>query len=228
MLDALTPSALPGYGIPAAIASAPPVPPVPAPVVIAATPPPSSPVDKSSMGDWQKAAIMGTIIGVFVFLGLWISRPQPARNSSVNTASAPDSTNPEPQKSSPETPSALKGVETAPRRSELSLQLDPKQFIINYYASLTQRQYNTSWSKLSPSFKQRKAGTFAEYVEWWEKVAEIRVGNVRLIAQTEREAMVDVQLQYLMNDGRIVYDEKSRVNLVWDNRQQTWLFEDKF
>jgi serine/threonine-protein kinase len=54
------------------------------------------------------------------------------------------------------------------------------------------------------------------------------VGNVRSIAQTEREAIVDVQLQYLMNDGTIVDDPKSRVNLVWDNQQQTWLFEDKF
>jgi serine/threonine-protein kinase len=65
-------------------------------------------------------------------------------------------------------------------------------------------------------------------VDWWESVAEIRVGNVRSIAQTEREAIVDVQLQYLMNDGTIVDDPKSRVNLVWDNQQQTWLFEDKF
>jgi serine/threonine-protein kinase len=106
-------------------------------------------------------------------------------------------------------------------------QLDPKQFIINYYTNLNQRQYDTTWSKLSPNFKS-KASTFADYVDWWESVAEIRVGNVRSIAQTEREAIVDVQLQYLMNDGTIVDDPKSRVNLVWDNQQQTWLFEDKF
>ncbi|MGL4503290.1 MAG: hypothetical protein ACRCU2_29785, partial [Planktothrix sp.] len=74
-------------------------------------------------------------------------------------------------------------------------------FIINDYTSLNQRQYNLTWSKLSPNFKQSKAGTFADYVDWWESVAEIRVGNVRSIAQTEREAIVDVQLQYLMKDG---------------------------
>ncbi|MCT7965794.1 hypothetical protein NG799_05545 [Laspinema sp. D1] len=65
-------------------------------------------------------------------------------------------------------------------------------------------------------------------MDWWESVAEIRGGNVRSIAQTEREAIVDVQLQYLMKDGELIYDQKSRINLVWDNREQTWLFDDKF
>ncbi|MCT7981223.1 serine/threonine protein kinase [Laspinema olomoucense] len=228
MLDALTPCSLPGYGIPPAIASPSPVHPVPAPVFVAASPTASSPVVKSSsLGDWQKAGIIGTIIGLFVFLGLWISRPQVATNSSENIAAEPDQTNPEPQKSSPETPDALKGLEAVPARSESLSQIDPKQFIINYYTNLNQRQYNTTWSKLSPNFKT-KAGTFADYVEWWESVAEIRVGNVRSIAQTEREAIVDVQLQYLMNDGRLVDDLKNRINLVWDNGQQTWLFDDKF
>lgn len=121
----------------------------------------------------------------------------------------------------------MKGIEPVPRRSESSSQLDPKQFIRNHYTNLNQRQYETTWSKLSSNFKS-KASTFADYVEWWESVAEIRVGNMRSIGGTEREAIVDVQLQYLMNDGRIVYDQKSRVNLVWDNQQQTWLFDDKF
>ncbi|MGL4503287.1 MAG: protein kinase domain-containing protein, partial [Planktothrix sp.] len=128
MLDALTTATIPEYGIPPTMRSPSPIHPVPAPVVVAATPLPSSPVIKSSsLGDWQKAAIMGTIIGGFVFVGLWISRPQPATNSSMNMASAPDSTNPELQKSSPETPATLKGVEATPRRSESSRQLDPKQ-----------------------------------------------------------------------------------------------------
>jgi serine/threonine-protein kinase len=226
MLDALTPSALPEYGIPPAIASPSPVHPVPAPLVVAATPAPSSPVDKSSLGDWQKAAIMGTIIGVFVFVGLWISRPQPATTSS-NVIGTEQSPPPEAGNAFSEVESNSPEAQPAPNAVPFIEQLDPKQFIINYYTNLNQRQYDTTWSKLSPNFKS-KASTFADYVDWWESVAEIRVGNVRSIAQTEREAIVDVQLQYLMNDGTIVDDPKSRVNLVWDNQQQTWLFEDKF
>ncbi|MCT7961293.1 hypothetical protein NG791_11480 [Laspinema sp. D1] len=226
MLDALTTATMPGYAMPPTMPS-PPHPVLPVPVGVAPTPMPPPVSNPGSLGDWQKAAIMGTIIGGFVFVGLWISRPQPATNSSVNIASEPDQTNPEPQKSSPESPPALKGIEPAPHRSESSSQLDPKQFIINYYTNLNQRQYDTTWKRLSPNFKS-KASTFADYVTWWEKVAEIRVGNVRSIAQTEREAIVDAQLQYLMKDGELIYDQKSRINLVWDNREQTWLFDDKF
>jgi len=227
MLDALTTATMPEYGMPPTMRSPPPVHPVaPVPVGVEPTPMPL-PVDKSSsLGDWQKAAIMGTIIGMFVFVGLWISRPQPATTSS-NVMGTEQSPPPEAVNPLPEVENHSPQAQPTPDPVPLIEQPDPKQFIRNHYANLNQRQYNPTWSKLSHNFKS-KAGTFADYVDWWESVAEIRVLSVRSIAQTEREAIVDVQLQYLMNDGIIVDDPKSRINLVWDNREQTWLFDDKF
>ncbi|MEB3825964.1 hypothetical protein LKK83_00500, partial [Phormidium sp. CCY1219] len=106
MLDAI---AAPAYTpTPATLASPPPV---------AASQPPttlSSPSDRPAnsspgMGDWQKATIIGGIIGIFTLLGLWITRPQPepiiSDSSENDTPNSPASPNP-PENETPNSPPA--------------------------------------------------------------------------------------------------------------------------
>ncbi|MCT7981226.1 protein kinase domain-containing protein [Laspinema olomoucense] len=104
------------YGVPVTTVSAPPPNNQPPTVV---SPPTSQPVDttrSSGMGDWQKAMIIGGIIGTFVLFGLWITRPQPtptnatASSETENSGSSPTpetSSNfaPVPSQSTPSTPS---------------------------------------------------------------------------------------------------------------------------
>jgi serine/threonine-protein kinase len=60
------------------------------------------------MGDWQKAMIIGSIIGAFVLIGLWITRPQPTPTNgtaSSETDNSETSPNPPPSNNFAPTPS---------------------------------------------------------------------------------------------------------------------------
>jgi serine/threonine protein kinase len=61
-------------------------------------------VTNSGLGDWQKAAIVGGIIGSFVVAGLFLTRPQPSE--------PPIASSPTPSASSPPTSSTLQAVQT--------------------------------------------------------------------------------------------------------------------
>jgi hypothetical protein len=99
-------------------------------------------------------------------------------------------------------------------------------FVRNHYIALNQRQYNQTWKSLSPRF-QNISPSFSEYQKWWNSVREIKIGNINLINQTRNTAIVDAELWYVMNNGRIVQDSNPRIYLVWSNNSNQWLFEKK-
>ncbi|MDB9540883.1 hypothetical protein [Anabaenopsis arnoldii] len=96
-------------------------------------------------------------------------------------------------------------------------------FVRNHYTALNNRQYDQTWTRLSPQFKGI-SGDFSKYQEWWDSVAEIRIGNVELISQNSDRAVVDAQLWYEMNNGRVAEDKKTRISLMWSDEANSWLF----
>ncbi|MEB3826048.1 serine/threonine protein kinase, partial [Phormidium sp. CCY1219] len=215
MLDAI---AAPAYTpTPATVPSPPPsnVPYQPTTVVS----PTTSPTDTSAkgMGEWQKTTLIGLIIGAFLLLGVWMTRPQSATTTSHSSSEAEAIT---------AGPESSQGDRIASENLQTP-QPNPKEFIINHYANLNRRQYQKTWRKLSPNFKTM-AVSFDNYVQWWDRVSEIRVGEVQIRDRTDTDAVLDVQLQYLMNDGDVADDPKSRIYLIWDSKSQSWLFENKY
>ncbi|MDB9445481.1 hypothetical protein [Anabaena sp. CS-542/02] len=96
-------------------------------------------------------------------------------------------------------------------------------FVRNHYTALNNRQYDQTWTRLSPQFKGI-SGDFSNYQEWWDSVAEIRIGNVELISQNSDRAVVDAQLWYEMKNGRVAEDKKTRISLMWSDEANSWLF----
>ena len=103
----------------------------------------------------------------------------------------------------------------------------PKQFVKNYYVNLSYGNYQTTWNQLSTSFKRNTEG-YSEYVNWWNSVREIRIGQIRLIEQNSYKALVSADLTYITNTGTYYNDPKNRIYLIWDSQSNTWLFENKF
>ena len=99
-------------------------------------------------------------------------------------------------------------------------------FVRNHYTALNNRQYDQTWSNLSSRFKSISKD-FSNYQEWWDSVAEIRIGNVELISQNSDRAVVDAQLWYEMNNGRVAEDKKTRISLMWSDEANSWLFVSK-
>ncbi|AIE74549.1 eukaryotic protein kinase [Synechocystis sp. PCC 6714] len=98
-------------------------------------------------------------------------------------------------------------------------------FIRNHYANLDAGDYSNTWDRLSSNFTSSLS--YADYTDWWNNVAEIRLQDASLISQNDSNARVKVNLSYVMNDGRVVWDQKPFINLVWDNYSDEWLIDSK-
>ena len=99
-------------------------------------------------------------------------------------------------------------------------------FVRQYYIDIINRNYKSSWNKLSSEFKRESSGYY-DYQDWWNSVREVRIGSINLIKQTSRNAVVDAELLYVMNTGKYFKDPKNRIYLVWDESSNRWLFEQK-
>lgn len=107
--------------------------------------------------------------------------------------------------------------------NNISQKPDIDSFVKNYYIALNNRRYSETWNQLSPQFKNLSE-SYSAYQQWWNSVREIKIGNIRVIQQSSDTATVDVELWYLMNNGRNVQDTKSRVDLIWNDNNDSWLF----
>lgn len=106
--------------------------------------------------------------------------------------------------------------------------ISPAQAVIKHYQQLNNRNYEQTWTKLSPDFKRNKlSNRFSTYTDWWNKVRNIEIGEVELIKEFEETAVVDAQLTYVMQNGQQYKDNKSHIILVLDSQENAWLIEDK-
>ncbi len=102
------------------------------------------------------------------------------------------------------------------------------EFVKNYYLSLKNHNYSDTWSKLSPKFQSLSTGGYSDYLQWWNSVSDIRIGNIHLVNQSSDAALVDAELYYIMNSGSNFKDSYKRIYLVWSDEKNSWLFERKF
>ncbi|MDJ0742164.1 MAG: ARC6/PARC6 family protein [Xenococcaceae cyanobacterium MO_167.B27] len=137
-------------------------------------------------------------------IGLDFPQTSPSMNQTISKGNSPQS-------------QQLKSLEKRPPADD---------FIRQYYRDINNRNYQSSWNKLSPKF-QRKASGYFGYQEWWNSVREVRIGDINLINQTHNNAIVHAELVYVMNTGKYFKDPKKRIYLVWDENYSGWLFEDK-
>lgn len=103
---------------------------------------------------------------------------------------------------------------------------DPDKFIQDHYAGLNKRDYSETWERLSPTFKEMAEG-YASYVDWWDSVDHINLSNVRVREVNDQRAVIDVNLEYEMRDGRVITDSKGRIILSVNSNANTWQIEHK-
>jgi tetratricopeptide (TPR) repeat protein len=106
-------------------------------------------------------------------------------------------------------------------------QTDPAQAVIDYYSAINNRQYGRTWVLLSKHFKDIRDLDFDVYVDWWDSVEEVYVGQVSVVEQVGSTAVVIADLRYYMKDGQEFDDGEPRIQLEWDATHRTWLFYDK-
>jgi serine/threonine protein kinase, bacterial len=158
---------------------------------------PLSEIETSRLPDWQKALIIGTIIGIFSFLGIVLSR----------YFEFPFIFNPS-------------QTETSPFANRIS----PEETVYNYYNYINQKQYEQGWKQLSIEHQtdtDRHPQGYQSYLEWWTSVESVQVVSVSLIRQSGNYALVETELHYEMKQGR-PFDQKLNFHFIWDDSLQQW------
>ncbi|HIK27916.1 MAG: serine/threonine protein kinase [Oscillatoriaceae bacterium SKW80] len=105
----------------------------------------------------------------------------------------------------------------------------PADAVQNYYSNIiNNRQYEIGWNMLSHNFQKKySADSYDVYIDWWEKVERVDLQQVKLVESGTESAVVDVELTYLMKDGR-VSPESKRFLLVWEAGKNSWIIEDQY
>jgi hypothetical protein len=112
---------------------------------------------------------------------------------------------------------------------------DSSQFLKEHYQKLNQaiqdRNYDVTWNNLSNSFRSAigKSPDAArrEYEEWWNSVRRIDLQTADTISSNRSTAILRIRISYNMNTGIIVTDKHSRMFLVWDEKRNQWLIDDR-
>jgi hypothetical protein len=122
--------------------------------------------------------------------------------------------------------SSTNNPQSRPVASPNSDKLTPDAAIVRHYRSIDNREIDKSWNDLSPSFKGSNLGKgFNEYMEWWNSVDKVYIGDVRVIKSSKISSVVKANLSYKLRSGRIMNDKKKYIYLVWTDGQ--WLIDGK-
>ncbi|MEN9918615.1 MAG: hypothetical protein RL662_1051 [Bacteroidota bacterium] len=171
--------------------------------------------------DWRDSIIIGSLVGGAIIICFVSTRGfNSTQSSNTNTNNTTVTTSPQPNRSNSSESSDLSLERTSEQK------ITPEQFIKEHYSAINNRLYETTWQHLTPEF-QNKAGDFSGYVDWWDSVNKIEIGQVRLIEQSNNKAIVDAKLTFFMKQGTLFHDPKSRIYLIWNDSTNSWLVENK-
>lgn len=102
-------------------------------------------------------------------------------------------------------------------------QEQPEQSVRIYFEAINDHNYDASWSRLTPAFRDRQSvGSQAAYIDYWSGAGRVEVAAVELDRRNGNRALVAVRLKYLARSKEADY----RYVLLFDETQGRWLFDD--
>lgn len=101
-----------------------------------------------------------------------------------------------------------KVIVTATPQSTTTPQLtpDPQQLVLNYYENINARNYSAAWQVLPEALKNNlkvHPNGFDSFRDWHDTVEKIDIKNVYKIYQTENNAVIGVNFNYVMKNGSV-------------------------
>jgi hypothetical protein len=170
---------------------------------------------------WKNyAIIMGVMIGgsILILIG------QAAWNGIQSSSNTQNSSSSQPTVEA--NPSSTTNPQPSTIASPSNERPTPDATIVNHYKSIDKKELEKSWSNLSPSFKgSNLTRGFKEYIEWWNSVDKVYIGDVRVMRSSDTSSVVKADLSYKLQSGRIMDDKKKYIYLVWADGK--WLIDGK-
>ncbi len=104
----------------------------------------------------------------------------------------------------------------------------PEEFVFWYFNAMwQQRNYEGLWNIfLTTSFQNHSSnGNFNEYVKWWKTVSRIDINGVEIVQKKEMSAWAKINVNFYLNDGRVLNSREYDYSLVFDTDKGIWMFD---
>jgi hypothetical protein len=104
----------------------------------------------------------------------------------------------------------------------------PEEFVFWYFNAIWQRRnYENLWNNfLTTSFQNHSSnGDFNEYVKWWKTVNRIDINGVEIVQKKETSAWARINVNFYLNDGRVLNSREYDYSLVFDTTKRIWMFD---
>jgi serine/threonine protein kinase, bacterial len=103
---------------------------------------------------------------------------------------------------------------------------DPKDTVRDYYSKINNGNYSGAWDSLPTALQNNKSvhpNGYNSFLDWWAKqVADVEIHQTNLVSQTDRDAVVDVDIKYLMRAGGV---SPQRIRYVLSKNDRTYEWE---
>lgn len=104
----------------------------------------------------------------------------------------------------------------------------PEEFVFWYFNAMWQkRNYEDLWNNfLTTSFQNHSSnGNFNEYVKWWKTVNRIDINGVEIVQMKDISAWAKINVNFYLNDGRVLSSREYDYSLVFDTTKRIWMFD---
>ncbi len=117
--------------------------------------------------------------------------------------------------------------------TDLSASTAPTDTVRNYYRLVSHKRYDLTWPLLTDTFKQKfnccaPHYNYTGYVDWWNSVDHVELGDVRTVSQAGVRAVVYAEIFYVMtSEDRSSMDNTPYFELTYNPVLGEWQFDDK-
>lgn len=104
----------------------------------------------------------------------------------------------------------------------------PEEFVFWYFNAIWQkRNYEDLWNNfLTTSFQSHSSNDdFNEYAKWWKTVSRIDINGVEIVQKKETSAWARINVNFYLNDGRVLNGREYDYSLVFDSAKEIWMFD---
>jgi serine/threonine protein kinase, bacterial len=152
-------------------------------------------------------------------------------SSSSSTANPDSSSKVSSSSSSPANPDSSSKVSSSSSSPANSPSIAPTDIVKDYYTKINTRDFQGAWNKLPISLQNDRSihpNGYNSFLDWWSnQVGSAQLLGTNLVSSTDREAIVDADVQYFMRSGqgRRSTPQAMRYFFVKDTSNNTWIIE---
>jgi serine/threonine protein kinase, bacterial len=201
--------------------------PIPNPPELTLYIPPSDTPQEKSQPNPILMALAGVVIGgALIAAGLVLGKNSAGDNSQQDRSDKTVIAN-----TPPSTPTISSTIQTPISRTVNPPSITPVDIVKDYYSKINTRDFQGAWNKLPVSLQNDRSihpNGYNSFLDWWSnQVGSAQLLGTNLVSSTDKEAIVDADVQYFMRSGqgRRSTPQAMRYFFVKDPNNNTWIID---